>query len=35
MLDNSLALLNAQKEINTGLNLEENYSDQSTNDLVA
>ena len=35
MLDNSLALLNAQKEINTGLNLEENYADQSTNDLVA
>jgi hypothetical protein len=35
MLDNSLALLNAQKEINRSLNLEENYADQSTNDLVA
>ena len=35
MLDNSLALLNAQKKINTGVNMEANYADQPTNNLVA
>ena len=35
MLDNSLALLNAQNETNVALDMEENYVDQPTNDLVA
>jgi glyceraldehyde 3-phosphate dehydrogenase len=35
MLDNSLALLNAEKKINTGVNMEANYADQPTNNLVA
>lgn len=35
MLDNSLALLNAQNETNVALDMEANYADQPTNDLVA